>query len=137
MFETADVDLHELEGIPQNQEFWDQHYHLRLVNSFLFSFSKIQDRMGAKLFKLLLLELREIDSDAIPMRDVLNKMSKLGLIDDPGLWDRLREIRNLLSHDYPDSWIERSQNLSLAIEGYGLLKSLFEKIRIYVDQWDL
>ncbi|MEI7942839.1 MAG: hypothetical protein WCH76_06705, partial [Candidatus Riflemargulisbacteria bacterium] len=46
-------------------------------------------------------------------------------------WDKLREIRNILSHEYPDSINERIQNIKLALNGYELMINLYRKLKEY------
>lgn len=106
--------------------------HQRIVNSFLFNYIKIQDKLGAKLFRTLLYELREVSDDSMPMIDVLNLLEKLRIVDDAQSWDRLREIRNAIAHDYPMSVQERLEMIGLAIQGYDLLRQTYQRIRDYV-----
>ncbi len=40
---------------------------------------------------------------AKPFIDILNKLEKLGLISSSEQWQKLREIRNAISHEYDDS----------------------------------
>ena len=52
---------------------WFEDYNnQRIVNSFLFNFIKIQDKMGTKLFKSLLYSLKELNDFSLPMIDVLH-----------------------------------------------------------------
>ena len=46
-------------------------------------------------------------------------------------WDKLREIRNIFSHEYPDSLNERIQNIKLALNGYELMINLYKKLKEY------
>ena len=39
----------------------------------------------------------------MPFIDRLNRLEKLSIIDDAEKWLNLREIRNLVSHEYPDN----------------------------------
>lgn len=75
-------------------------------------FSKLQDIIGSKIFPLILELLQE---DAITFIDKLNKLEKLGYIDDTNWWIELREIRNKLAHDYPDDQDSISTHLSLVL----------------------
>jgi len=77
----------------------------------------VQDKIGAKLFKQLLYELQEIDSATLPMIDVLNRLEKL------------REVRNLLAHEYPFETEERAGNIGLVLESYGVLKDIYTKVK--------
>jgi len=90
--------------IPFNSE--DDKDILNNVNDMAFSdqiiyrFSKLQDCMGAKLFKSLLLYQGEnIDK---PFLDILNQLEKMDIIsvDD---WFEIRDLRNEISHDYEGS----------------------------------
>jgi hypothetical protein len=129
MFENCDIDFYELENQSINESFFEDNLNKRLVNSFLFNFSKLQDKIGAKLFKNILYELKEIDEFSIPMRDALNILEKLHIIDDQQDWEELREIRNTLSHEYPNMIDERVENIILALNGYKKLKSIYKNIK--------
>ena len=64
-------------------------------------FGKLQDVIGAKIFPFILDILGE---DASTFRDKLNRLEKLGIIKSANWWMQLREIRNLITHDYPDDY---------------------------------
>ena len=129
LFVQADIDYRDIKKIGLSEDFFDDYHSIRIVNSFLFNFAKLQDKIGAKLFKKILYELKEIDSYSIPMIDVLNKLEKLKIIDSTLKWDRLREIRNILSHEYPLNTTERIENIELALDGYLLLKDIYDNIK--------
>ncbi|HHB94827.1 MAG TPA: hypothetical protein ENK88_06755 [Campylobacterales bacterium] len=129
LFVQADIDYRDIKEIGLSEDFFDDYNSIRIVNSFLFNFAKLQDKIGAKLFKKILYELKEIDSYSIPMIDVLNKLEKLKIIDSTLNWDRLREIRNILSHEYPINNTERIENIELALDGYLLLKDIYNNIK--------
>jgi hypothetical protein len=69
------------------------------IDQFLFRFVKLQDSMGQKLFKTMLIFLRE-EVDGKPFIDILNQMEKIHLIDSASEWIKLRDDRNELSHNY-------------------------------------
>jgi len=73
----------------------------RIVNSFLFNCIKIQDKIGAKLFKNFLNVLIELDDFSTPMIDVMHILEKLQILDSTEDWDKLREIRNSITLGYP------------------------------------
>ncbi|WP_187647930.1 hypothetical protein [Nitrosophilus labii] len=137
LFKKTDFDFDELTKMDLNEKIYENIEKERIVNSFLFRYAKIQDSMGAKLFKEILYALKEIDNYSIPMKDVLNKMEKLGIIKDATTWDRLREIRNDISHEYPLDYEERLENLKKAMWGYANLKSIFNDIKIYLKRESL
>jgi len=129
MFANADIDYNELIAKDISEEFFLDYNNTRVVNSFLFNFSKLQDKIGAKLFKKALYELKEIDSYSIAMIDVLNMLEKLEIVEDINHWDNLREIRNILAHEYPLDIDERVENIKLALDGYRELKKIYLKLK--------
>jgi hypothetical protein len=129
IFENCDIDFDELMSQKIDIKFFDDYKNTRIVNSFLFNFSKLQDKIGAKLFRNILFELKELDDIAIPMIDVLNHLEKLKIIDNQEEWESLREIRNILSHEYLFDTAERIENINLALEGYIKLKSIYAGLK--------
>ena len=77
LFESCNIDYKILKTQNIEEAFFDDYSNQRVVNSFLFNYIKIQDKMGSKLFKNVLFELKEIDNYSIPMIDVLNILEKL------------------------------------------------------------
>lgn len=131
LFESCEIDYTELKKGNIDKFFFNEYSNQRVVNSFLFNYIKIQDKIGAKVFKNLLYELKEISDYSIPMIDVLNIFEKMNIIESADDWDRLREIRNSITHDYPADIEERIENIILALEGYELLKKIFIRIKDY------
>ena len=73
---------------------------IRCLDQFIFRFSKLQDAMGAKIFRYLLEYLDE-DVTALPMRDILNRLERFQILPDANEWVYIRELRNEIAHDYP------------------------------------
>jgi len=128
MFAQADLDYEELVNKEIDDSFFDDYSNIRTLNSFLFNFSKLQDKIGAKLFKKLLYELKEIDSLSMPMIDILNIMEQLEILEVEE-WDSLRELRNILSHEYPFDTQERIDNIKLSLKAYKTLKRIYENLK--------
>lgn len=95
---------------------------IRCLDQFIFRFSKLQDAMGAKLFRLVLEYLDE-DVSALPMRDVLNRLERYRILPDASEWIYVRELRNEISHDYP----------LLEPDTVSILNELFSKVPIMLD----
>ena len=127
----CDIDYSILKSGNINEDFFADYSNQRIINSFLFNYIKIQDRIGAKFFKSVLYELKEISDYDLPMIDVLNNLEKLGIMGSSDDWDRLREIRNIITHEYPQEIEERIENINLALQGYAMLKSIYTKIKEY------
>jgi len=134
LFYGAETDCKELKSSEITPEFFDDYRNTRIVNSFLFNFAKLQDALGAKLFRKLLYELKEIDQLNLPMLDVLNLLEKLGIIEDAAQWDELREIRNVLAHDYPSEIKERIENIQLALKGYEIVKEIYHRLKLFYQK---
>ncbi len=70
-----------------------------IADQMIYRFSKAQDVIGAKLFKLLLLAQGErVDR---PFLDVLNLLEKWGVVN-VDEWFKMRDIRNEIAHEYAD-----------------------------------
>lgn len=65
----------------------------------IYRFSKLQDTMGAKLFKSVLLYLGE--STDKPFLDILNELEKIDIVN-VDEWFEIRDLRNEIAHDYED-----------------------------------
>jgi hypothetical protein len=74
---------------------------IEYIDQFLFRFSNLQDTIGEKLFKTILLYLEEKVENK-PFIDILNSLEKLGLLDNANIWRQLLNGRNELAHNYDD-----------------------------------
>ena len=129
LISNCDKDYEELVLCKIDEDFFEDHINQRLVNSFLFSFTKIQDKMGAKVFKKLLIALKEIDTESVPMLDVLNLLEKLHIIDDVHEWEKIRELRNNLSHEYFIDIQMSIENIRLSLGQFARIKEIFFEIK--------
>ena len=129
MLKNANIDYTALQDASIDETFFEDYNNTRIVNSFLFNFSKLQDKIGAKLFKQVLYELKEIDTFSLTMIDVLHKLEKLNILDASEQWEKLRETRNILAHEYPFDTQERIENIALAMEGFMELQGIVAALR--------
>ncbi|MEA1914590.1 MAG: hypothetical protein U9N30_04655 [Campylobacterota bacterium] len=80
---------------------------LAYSDQIIYRFSKLQDCMGAKLFKsILLFQGENVDK---PFLDILNQLEKMDIIEVEE-WFELRDLRNDIAHDY-----EENDNLAINI----------------------
>ena len=128
LFKSCEIDYKELKQKDINEKFFNEYSSVRIINSFLFNYSKIQDKIGAKLFRKFLYVINEIDTLDTPMVDVLNILEKLDILKKDE-WESLREIRNSLIHEYPYNIQERVENIKLALNGYESLKQIYKNIK--------
>ncbi|MCF7970321.1 MAG: nucleotidyltransferase domain-containing protein [Methylococcaceae bacterium] len=77
-------------------------HQIQAIDQYLYRFTKLQDAMGEKLFKLVINHFEE-NGNALSYIDILNKLEKLQLIPSANSWKELREIRNSLAHEYEDN----------------------------------
>ncbi len=99
---------------------------IRCIDQFIFRFSKLQDAMGAKIFRYLLEYLNE-DVSVLPMRDILNRLERYSLLPDANEWVYIRELRNEISHDYP---LQENDVLAILNELLSKVQVLYQ---IYVN----
>jgi len=66
----------------------------------IYRFSKLQDSMGAKLFKSVLLYQGENINK--PFLDILNQLEKMEIVD-VDEWFEIRDLRNEIAHEYEDN----------------------------------
>lgn len=83
-------------------------------------FAKLQDFMGAKLFSLFLESTGEV-TDEMTFLDKIHKLEKLNIVDNADDWMMMRQVRNHLSHEYPDQPQLTAEYLNQA---YGLVSKL-------------
>lgn len=102
------------------------------IDQFLFRFSKLQDAIGDKLFKTILLYLDEKIENK-PFIDILNKLEKLELLDDVNVWRRLRDDRNELAHNYDDDPNETSIIINKLYNKKGILIDFYKKIKHFYE----
>ena len=133
LFTSCSIDFALLADSDTTQEWFADYNNQRIVNSFLFNYIKIQDKIGAKLFRQVLLALREIPDGTVPMIDMLHLLEKLRIIDHCEQWDALREIRNVIAHEYPADIEERIENIKLALSGFVSLQAIYNKLKSYVQ----
>ena len=103
----------------------------RCMDQFIFRFSKLQDAMGAKIFRYGLEYLDE-DVSALPMRDILNLLERYHFIDSADEWGYIRELRNEIAHDYPLMENDIVSVLNELISKVSILKSIYKRMKATV-----
>lgn len=102
------------------------------IDQYLFRFAKLQDALGERLFKNLLIYLGEITENK-SFIDIFNRLEQLNIIDDYDSWLELRAIRNELSHEYDDEVAENAVKINKIYEIKDKLISYFSKVKAYLD----
>lgn len=66
------------------------------------------------------------------MIDMLHLLEKLNIIDNSEQWDMLREVRNIIAHEYTADLEERIDNIKLALSGFDRLKRIYASLQVYL-----
>ena len=96
------------------------------LDQITFRFSKLQDSMG-KLFRYFLVSKGE-NVENMTMLDVVNYLDKIGIIIDADEWFKLREIRNIIAHEYEDESEKIAEVINKINEKIPYLKKLLETL---------
>jgi len=100
------------------------------LDQFIYRFTKLQDCMGNRLFSALY-TLTAPDDTPCPFLDVLNHLEKLRIIPSANDWMDLRNQRNNLAHEYPDSAEQQVKALNALFFGWPDLKEMYIVARQY------
>lgn len=103
---------------------------ISFTDQLIYRFSKLQDTMGNKLFPLILEGLQE-DIENLPFIDILSKIEKLGLIESSNQWLVLREIRNVVTHEYPFQLDQLIEGLNQINEQTEVLVKILNTLKSY------
>ena len=109
---------------------FDNFEMVKTFDSFIYRFSKIQDYMGEKLFPAFLNRLGEYKR-SMPFRDILNKLERLEIISSSQEWMNYREIRNSVTHEYPDSYEDIIEGIKLALSAFDDMGEIYRRIKFY------
>lgn len=96
-------------------------------------FAKLQDLMGAKLFGLVL-EFSKEPGQFETFLDKLNALEKLGCIPEAKQWLQMREMRNHLSHEYPQKPEISAGNINQAFEMAAVLLNIFQNLKLFIKK---
>jgi len=102
------------------------------LDQLIYRFLKLQDTMGEKLFPLTLLLLGE-DFESKPFIDILNRLERLELIPSRAEWSVWRELRNDLTHEYPDNRDERTKAINKLSGVVDQLVAVFDGICVFIE----
>ena len=106
---------------------------IRCIDQFIFRFSKLQDAIGAKIFRYTL-EILEEDVTSLPMRDILNRLERFNIIPSADEWIYIRELRNEIAHDYPLYENEIVAILNELVVKVGVVIDIYNKLKAYICQ---
>jgi len=99
---------------------------LAYCDQIIYRFSKLQDMMGAKLFKSFLLFQGENINK--PFLDILNELEKIDIIQ-VDEWFEMRDLRNEIAHDY-------GEDKAISIEIINAIYELKTELKNILDSID-
>ena len=102
------------------------------IDQMVYRFSKLQDSIGERLLKSVLIFLEE-DIKNKPFLDVLNRLEQLMILPSKDEWLRLRKLRNELSHEYSNEDEENVAALNMLFDEIKTINGIFLGIRNYFD----
>ena len=101
---------------------------VQALDQYIFRFSKLQDTMGDKIFKLIFAFYNDTKED-IPFLDLLNKLEKLGYLYSSKEWTALRKIRNDIAYQYDDEPEESSQAINNIVIQKEIIINIYKNIK--------
>ena len=135
-----EADLH-IERLKEILEYLKNFYPLDIdsleeidkdkLDAFAFRFAKLQDLLGAKIFR------EYLDYVNFPTQDknfleLLKELNKEGIID-IDKWAEFRSVRNSISHDYPYDENEKIDAINYLIKNIECLFKLTKKIEDKIE----
>ena len=127
-FKRVDAILPEVKSyLPFENDDFDNIEKIKTIDSFIYRFSKIQDKMGDKFFPAILRELQEYKNN-MALIDILNRLEKLELLKNSNDWIDYRKLRNSLTHEYSNNTDEIIEAINLSINVYKDMKNIYIKM---------
>lgn len=102
--------------------------HLMCLELLTSRFAKLQDYIGNKL-STELLKLTGDYSETMTMIDKINSLERLGVIANSQDWQKMREVRNHISHEYPNEPALTAKYLNQTYELAFILLKILENIK--------
>ena len=96
------------------------------LDQFVYRFTKLQDSIARRLLPALYAFL-EADTEPRAFLDMLHRLEQLGVITDVTEWQRLRNLRNNLAHDYPESLDQTVGTLNELLDTWRSLETMYNR----------
>jgi hypothetical protein len=101
---------------------------VQALDQYIFRFSKLQDTMGEKIFRLIFSFYSDTTED-VPFLDLLNRLEKLAFLESAKEWINLRKIRNAIAHQYDDEPEEASQAINNIVIQKEIIIRIYEHLK--------
>lgn len=103
---------------------------IETLDQFIYRFTKLQDTMASRLFGPLT-NLILGNGDPRPFIDTLHTLEKFHLIPSAHQWQKSRNLRNQLAHEYPHHLKQMVDTLNILFNEWTQLKIIFETSKDY------
>ena len=100
---------------------------IKTVDCFIYRFIKLQDLMGEKLFRYFLDEIGEYRDD-MSLIDILDKLERFNIVENPTDWMRYRKLRNKLTHEYPNNEEDVIEGIQIAMDAFEMTETILNNI---------
>lgn len=104
---------------------------IEALDQYIYRFTKLQDAMGERLFKHTLALLAE-STRSTAFIDKLNRLEQLGAIESAQAWLDLRQLRNLLAHEYANDDEEKTNAINLVFSHYNTMRNMLDQFNQYL-----
>lgn len=128
----ANILLEQIKKFSLDDSINEDDEKIKTIDAFIFRYTKLQDFVSDKLFKRLLAAMGEYKSN-MSFIDVLDKLEKLEIISNSDNWINFRQLRNQLTHEYPDNISDIIDGINLAIDYFEVLKNDLYSIKEYIN----
>jgi len=98
------------------------------IDQYLYRFSKLQDTLGDKVFKLIIEEYVD-NIDTLSFTDILNRLEKTEYLNSAKEWKYLRELRNEIAHQYDDEADEMTQAINNIVSYKEVIITIYLKLK--------
>ena len=121
--------------------FEEEHFPLKnyddlaYLDMFTTRFSKLQDYMGEKLFPSVL-EVLGNTHESLSYIDILNALEKYYILESSMKWRDLRDLRNKIAHEYPNSYAEQCRNLNKIMNSFPYLEKTLNTIKGKLEEYE-
>ena len=99
-----------------------------VLDQFAYRFVRLQDTMGGRVFRRLLIEHFGEPYEDSSLRDVIDRLEKLEILPSADRWSEIRAMRNTLAHDYPETSEEKAAAIELAREMAREMAAILDRI---------
>lgn len=98
------------------------------IDQFIYRFTKLQDSFGSRMLPSIYYYL-ENETKAVPFLDIISRLEKLEIVPSEDDWQYFRNLRNNLTHDYPESVEQTIFTLNSLYSGWDKIVSLYTCVR--------